>query len=391
MPRALKSWEWRFAMTPTAIHSVRGPLEFFENHRELVLDEILRRAERAAIVEGRRVLSESSLSLQGAAILLRLPREALLEEILARASAVSHRMFGRIVRLYAPCSMSSLCVNGCRYCTTASNDHAVGVWLPPARVAHEVRSLSRMGFRRIVLVAAESPAIATSEYFSETLTRVRPIVPDVALNVGAATEEDYRRWRVAGAAGIICFQETYARCAYESLHVSGPKSDYGFRLGALERAGRAGIGRLGLGVLLGLADPARDLLSMIAHARRLEALFPGAELSLSVPRLPRAGPTISPAWTVSDEELIRYTAILRLALPRAGLAISTREPDWLRTRLLSVGVTELGVPTQASCEPLVECQHEGGKEEALDHRDLDELRWDLEDLGYFVGGAASAA
>ena len=58
---------------------------------------------------------------------------------------------------------------------------------------------------------------------------------------------------VAGAEGLVVYQETYNQSAYAELHLAGPKKDFDWRLDSPERAYTAGFRRLGIGALFGLA------------------------------------------------------------------------------------------------------------------------------------------
>ncbi len=51
---------------------------------------------------------------------------------------------------------------------------------------------------------------------------------------------------------------------------SGPKRDYDRRVAAPGLALQSGIRGVGLGVLLGLADPVKEVIALIRHARAIE-------------------------------------------------------------------------------------------------------------------------
>ena len=114
--------------------------------------------------------------------------------------------------------------------------------------------------------------MATSESIARTIESVAPMFDELDLNVGAADLDDYRRWKGAGASGVVCFQETYDPAAYGYVHPAGPKTDFMFRFEAPERAAMSGISRFRLGVLLGLASCARPALADVPplHERFLE-------------------------------------------------------------------------------------------------------------------------
>lgn len=307
-----------------------------------------------------------------------------LEELLRRARGVTDAVFGHSILLYAPCYLSSFCVNHCRYCGFSFRMPIPRRCLSPDEALEEIALLAGRGFKRILLVAGEYPARVSQDYVAEVLARARPLVPEIDLEIGPARVEAYGAWVRAGAGGVTCYQETYDEAAYADLHPRGPKAFFGFRLGTLERAGEGGVRRLGLGILLGLADPIPDLMALVAHARLMGRLFPEALLTVSLPRLRPAVPGFRPAWGVGDDDLLRFYAVLRLALPRAGLVVSTREPADLRRRLLRAGITQMSAGSVTVPGGYAGRQQGGGQFEIADHRGVGEVRRDLEDLGYSV-------
>ncbi len=244
--------------------------------------------------------------------------------------------------------------------------------------------LAARGFRRVLLVAGEYPSKAGPRYIEEAVGTARDHVPEIDLEVGPVREDVYASWARAGAGGVTCYQETYDEGAYAELHPRGPKSYYDFRLGTLERAARGGMERLALGVLLGLAEPVPDLLSLAAHARFLEARFPGARLAISLPRLRPAVHGFAAPFVVDADSLARYYAVLRLALPRAGLVVSTREPAALRRLLLGAGITQMSAGSVTVPGGYASGEREGGQFEIADERGPEEVRAELESLGYQV-------
>ncbi|SPZ94383.1 2-iminoacetate synthase [Sphingobacterium multivorum] len=67
-------------------------------------------------------------------------------------------------------------------------------------------------------------------------------------------ESEYRLLQAAGVYAILVYQETYHREVYKQYHPKGKKSNFDYRLDTPDRIGRAGIHKIGLGVLLGLED-----------------------------------------------------------------------------------------------------------------------------------------
>lgn len=52
------------------------------------------------------------------------------------------------------------------------------------------------------------------------------------------------------------FQETYHRPTFKKMHISGPKSDYDYRLLSQDRAMIGGVDDVGIGALFGLVGDA---------------------------------------------------------------------------------------------------------------------------------------
>jgi 2-iminoacetate synthase len=363
---------------------------FAEELDRLPLGQILEAAGLRAPGMGEEVLESAGngspvpLDLDTVAALLD-PRNPVPTEALLRAArGAADRVFGRSVLMYAPCYLSSWCVNQCAYCGFNFSMKIPRVLLSPAQAADEIRLLAGRGIRRVLLVAGEYPSKITPGYVAEVIEGARGVVPEVDLELAPATTEVYAAWVSAGAGGVTCYQETYNPFRYEELHPRGPKMRYTQRLGVLERAGEAGVRRLGLGALMGLADPRRVVLALIAHARFLQDRFPQALVTVSLPRLRDAVPGFRPHATVDDDELVRFHALVRLALPRAGLVVSTREAPAMRLRLLEAGVTQMSAGSVTVPGGYASGESEGPQFDIADHRSVSEVVADLERLGFDV-------
>ncbi|HEX6262537.1 MAG TPA: 2-iminoacetate synthase ThiH, partial [Actinomycetota bacterium] len=121
---------------------------------------------------------------------------------------------------------------------------------------------------------------------------------------------------------------------------AGRKKDYRWRLLGPERAGRAGMRRLGIGALLGLHDDWRyEAIATAAHARFLQRHAWRSQVTVSVPRIRPSASGFQPRVDVSDHDLTQLVCALRLGLPDAGIVLSTREPPELRDGLHRIGIT----------------------------------------------------
>ncbi|MFQ5700825.1 MAG: radical SAM protein [Acidobacteriota bacterium] len=324
------------------------------------------------------------LDLRAAVRLLREPSPCP-DELLDRARRLTDEVFGRSILLFAPCYLSSFCVNHCLYCGFRFPAGGKRRFLSPDEAMDQIRFLAGRGMRRILLVTGEYPRLVTAEYLAGIIARGRTLGLELSVEVAPGPTRFYRRLVRAGAEGVVCYQEVYDRREYALLHPRGPKSRFAFRLGALERAGAAGMKRLGLGVLLGMsADPVRQVVSLIAHVRFLARLFPAAHITVSLPRLRPAVASFEPAAVVDDETLLRFFCVLRLALPRAGLVLSTRESAGMRRRLLQAGITQMSAGSVTVPGGYGAPGDDLGQFAIADRRSIPEVVADLEARGYAV-------
>ena len=268
-----------------------------------------------------------------------------LEAMAREARALTLRHFGRTVRLFAPLYLSNECVNNCRYCGFSRDNPILRVTLTVDEVVREARHLYERGFRHILLVAGEHPRFVSEGYLQECLRRLRGFIPTLALEVGPMADDQYREMVEAGAEGLVVDQETYDRTTYDSLHTSGPKKNYAWRLQCPERAYRAGFRRLGIGALFGLADWRREAMALAAHLDFLQRHCWKASHTVSFPRLrPHAGSAQfqpDPALALGDRDFVQLLLAFRLCFPETGIVLSTRETPAFRDAVLPLGITHL--------------------------------------------------
>lgn len=267
--------------------------------------------------------------------------DAGLEGMAREARALTQRHFGRTMRLFAPLYLSNECVNACKYCGFSRDNPILRVTLAVDQVEAEAGYLAEKGFRSILLVAGEHPRFVSEGYLEDCVRRVHALVPSVALEVGPMEEAAYRPLVAAGAEGLVVYQETYDRDRYAGLHTAGPKKDFDWRLGCPERAAAAGFKRVGIGALLGLADWREEALRLAAHADYLLRSCWRSFLTVSFPRLRPAAGEFEPAFPVDDRDFVQLMCAFRIAFPRIGLVLSTREPQRLRDHLARIGVTHM--------------------------------------------------
>ncbi len=312
------------------------------------------------------------LTLTEAARLLKTGDPVVWETAAAMGRAMREEIFGKRIVLFAPLYLSSECGNNCLYCGFRTDNREAGrITLSPGHAVREARFLERKGFHRLLLVSGETPGKTDADYLAEVLRAIYRGTGMRILHVNAAPmpEEELRVIKQAGAGVYQVFQETYHPETYKAMHPSGPKSDYYWRLTAMDRAMRAGFGDVGVGALLGLYDYRFEVLSVIRHAEHLRDTYGAFPHTISVPRFKKAfGSPLSRApQPVSDSDFEKIVIVYRLAVPPAGVVVTTREPAELRDRVLDIGASQISAGSKT--DP-------GGYEEGVRRADSEQFQLD---------------
>jgi 2-iminoacetate synthase len=298
--------------------------------------------DRATAADVERSLRRPRRGLADLAVLLSPAAAERLEDVAAVAHRLTVQRFGRVVRLFAPLYLSNECVSTCTYCGFSAGNDIARRTLSPEEVVTEGRALAARGFRHVLLVAGEHARIVSKDYLVECVRALAPEVPELSLEVQVWDEDTYRRIVEAGCDGLVVYQETYDPVTYAAVHLKGKKRNAAWRLAAPDRGAAAGMRRLGVGALLGLAPDWRaEALAVAAHAGALVRRWWRCEVSVALPRLRPAAGGYEAADPVGDAELVQLLCALRLTLPDVGITLSTREPPWLRDGLVRLGVTSM--------------------------------------------------
>lgn len=318
------------------------------------------------------------LTLEEVGILLNVTDDDLWKKIFEVAHQIKKDIYGERLVFFAPLYISSYCVNDCEYCGFHCRNPAPRKKLTLKEVEEQTKVLIDMGHKRLLLEFGEHPLENPINYVLDVIKTIYSTkskngeIRRVNVNIAATDVEDYKKLKEVGIGTYQLFQETYHRETYKKMH-RGPKADYKRQLFAHDRAFEAGIDDVGLGVLFGLYDYKFEVLALISHAQYLDKKFSVGPHTLSVPRFQPADTVeMDMPYKVSEDELLKIIAVLRLAVPYTGMIISTRERPEIRTQAFRLGISQTSAASRTSPGGY-------GKKKALsqfstsDHRTLDEV------------------
>ncbi len=289
----------------------------------------------------------SGLSLNDLAALLSPAAAPYLEAMAGLAHQLTVERFGRTIQLYAPMYLTNVCANVCTYCGFSAQNRIARKALNDAEILAEADVLVRHGFEHILLVTGEAGRYGV-EYLRGALRLLRPHFASLALEVQPLEEAEYASLTADGLSAVLVYQETYEPATYRRHHLSGPKADLVYRLETPDRLGRAGVKKIGLGALYGLADWRTESWFVGLHLRHLEKHHWRSRYSISFPRLrPHEGGEI-PVTPFDERELVQAACAFRLFSPEVELSLSTRESEHFRNHAFRLGFTSMSAGSRTN-------------------------------------------
>jgi 2-iminoacetate synthase len=308
----------------------------------------LERVQNATVADVRRALGAEGPGEAEMAALLSEAAGGELERMAQRARALTRRHFGRTIQLYVPLYLSNYCSSGCLYCGFSSDVDTPRRRLSPGEVEDELAALKQMGFEEVLLLTGERARPEDFAYLRDSVRAAAKHFHKVTVEVFPMSREEYHDLAEAGCTGVTLYQETYDPERYEALHRWGPKKDYRARLDAPARALAGGMRSMGIGALLGLSDPAWDMLALYRHAVQLRRKYWRSGLAVSFPRIrPQAG-GYEPEFPVGERLLAQIIYAFRICLPDVPLVLSTRERPEFRDGMAGVGISKMSVASRTT-------------------------------------------
>lgn len=287
------------------------------------------------------------LTLDDLAALLSPAAAPFLEEMARLSHQLTVARFGRTMQLYAPLYLTNVCANVCTYCGFSAQNRIARKALNDAEILAEADVLARHGFDHVLLVTGESNRYGAA-YLQNALRLLRTRFASLSLEVQPLDESAYAKLTDDGLSAVLVYQETYEPAAYARHHLSGPKSDIAYRLETPDRLGRAGVKKIGLGALYGLADWRAESWFVGLHLRYLEKHHWRTRYSISFPRLrPHEGGEI-PVTPFDERDLVQSACAFRLFSQEVELSLSTRESERFRNHAFRLGFTSMSAGSRTN-------------------------------------------
>ena len=281
--------------------------------------------------------------------------------------------------------LSNECQNICTYCGFSYDNKIRRRTLSAGELLTEAAAIKAMGYAHVLLVSGEAHQTVGVDYFARALDVLRPQFAQLSMEVQPLETAEYGLLMEHGLNTVLVYQETYHREDYKLHHPKGKKSNFSYRLETPDRLGRAGIHKIGLGVLIGLEDWRTDSWFTALHLQYLERRYWKTRYSLSFPRLrPFSGEQlraagvrggggegvtnggdgagmpngsggegmpfvgIPPKVEMKDRELIQLICAYRLLNEEVELSLSTRESPVFRDHAIRLGITAISAGSRTN-------------------------------------------
>lgn len=307
-----------------------------------------------------------------------------LEEMARKAKEETFKHFGNSVYMFTPLYIANYCENYCIYCGFNCHNKIKRAKLNNEEIEKEMEAIAKSGLQEILILTGESKTMSDVKYIGEACKIARKYFKMVGLEVYPMNVNEYKYLHECGADYVTVFQETYNSDKYETLHLSGHKRIFPYRLNAQERALKGGMRGVGFAALLGLDDFRKDAFATGYHAYLLQRKYPYAEIAFSCPRLRPIinNDKINPK-DVHEPQLLQVITAYRLFMPFASITISTREREDFRNNVIGLAATKISAGVSTGIGSHVEEVEDKGDAqfEIADPRTVDEVYEAIKEKG----------
>ena len=264
-----------------------------------------------------------------------------LDDMIQRSQQITQERFGKNMNLFIPMYLSNECQNICTYCGFSFTNKIPRKTLSDEEILKEISIVKSYGYDNILLVTGEANQTVGIDYLLNAVKLVKQYFSQVSIEVQPLEQHEYELLKKAGVYGVLVYQETYHQEAYKKFHLKGKKSNYQYRLDTPDRLGKAGIHKIGIGVLLGLEDWRTDSFFNALHLDYLQKTYWQTKYSVSFPRIrPHEGDSNAKS-EMSEKELVQLICAYRICFPDVELSLSSRERALFRDIVFPYGITSM--------------------------------------------------
>ncbi|MDO9341645.1 MAG: 2-iminoacetate synthase ThiH [Bacteroidales bacterium] len=271
-----------------------------------------------------------------------------LEDMAQLSRQFTQKRFGKTIQMYSPLYLSNVCNNFCVYCGFNFDNKIKRKTLTPDEISLEIAEIKKQGFNHILLVTGEARQTVHVDYFKKAIKIIKPHFANISIEVQPLEQDEYKELQLAGVYAVLVYQETYHKERYPGYHPKGKKANFYYRLETPDRAGKAGMHKIGLGVLLGLEDWRTDSFFCALHLDYLQKKYWQTKYSVSFPRIRSAQGAFAPNVLVSDRDLVQLICAYRLINEDVELSISTRESEQFRNNIIRLGITSMSAGSKTN-------------------------------------------
>lgn len=312
-----------------------------------------------------------------------------LEQMAQLSHSLTQKRFGKTMQLYAPLYLSNECQNICTYCAFSYDNKIKRKTLSDAEIIREAEAVKQMGYDHVLLVTGEANQTVGVPYLRHAIRLIRPYFSHVSIEVQPLDQDEYELLHNEGLNTVLVYQETYHRENYKIHHPKGKKSNFDYRVETPDRLGRAGVHKIGLGVLIGLEDWRTDCFFTALHLDYLEKNYWKTKYSISFPRLrpievgtQESSLMKSFAAYMSDKELVQLICAYRIFNEEVELSLSTRETEKFRNHAIKLGITSMSAGSKTNPGGYVVEPQSLEQFEISDERSPEEIAAIIKQQGY---------
>ena len=358
---------------------MRSFKDFFERYE---WNTIKQKLEKVTLSDVESSLSKTNKTIDDFLNLLSPAAAQKLELMASMTRSITQKRFGKTIQLYAPLYLSNECQNICTYCGFSLDNKIKRKTLSDTELMIEAGVLKSMGVNHVLLVSGEANKTVGISYFLNAIRLLKPHFAHISIEVQPLTEEEYVQLQCAGVHSVLVYQETYHQEVYKEYHPKGKKSNFHFRLETPDRIGKAGIHKIGLGVLLGLEDWRVDSFFNALHIDYLQKRYWKSKFSVSFPRLRPAEGIIEPNFILEDKHLLQLICAYRIWNEDLEISISTRENEKFRNNIISLGATTMSAASKTNPGGYAVAPESLEQFETSDERSMEEIKNMIRKSGY---------